>query len=260
MLLMTVPRYMGTEGLQGQLLYLLDVDAGTTQRLQNLVVADDEGVAGWSQPQLLAWSPASDEFACVCGSALFGTPQLQTYRLSDLDAKGHIDPVASIDIAPSQVTWGAAGIAVQFESPDGDWSFVTAGGVSENLIATANLLAPSLGDPEEFGSVRNFFSSSESDTSPIASGPAWTIDIDYGTTDSLPDRPAFRGGTAVTATAVSGGYLVVVRPRDAEPGEPPPPTILDVAFVDAAGNETSLTQLPLGTSSSAFAGALISPS
>ena len=36
MLLMTVPRYMGTEGLQGQLLYLLDIGAGTTQRLQDL--------------------------------------------------------------------------------------------------------------------------------------------------------------------------------------------------------------------------------
>ena len=76
----------------------------------------------------------------------------------------------------------------------------------------------------------------------------------------MPDRPAFRGGTAVSVSAVSGGYLVAVRPRDAEPGEPPPPTVLDVAFVDTAGNETSLTLLPLGATSPSFAGHLISPS
>ena len=70
----------------------------------------------------------------------------------------------------------------------------------------------------------------------------------------------FVEGTAVAVSAVSGGYLVAVRPRDAEPGEPPPPTVLDVALIDPAGNTTDLTQLPLGATSPSFAGHLVSPS
>ena len=85
-------------------------------------MADDEGDGGWAQPQLLAWSPASDEFACVCAGVFTETPQLQTYRVSDIDPEGLLDPVGGIGIAPSQINWGAAGIAVQLERPAGAWS------------------------------------------------------------------------------------------------------------------------------------------
>ncbi len=260
-LLMTIPP-PGFHDPRGQLLYLLDISARTTRLLQGVSVSEGEGMAGSAPAQLLVWSPSSDEFACVCGSMLFGTPQLQTYRLSDIDAEGRIDHVSrefGENLVPAQISWGAAGIAVQLERPDGPWSFVAAGGLSQEAnIASADLLALSLTSEVHFAEVKNLFPSF--DQVPFNDGPVWTIKLSDGSDGGLPDRPSLLAGTAVALSASRTGYLVVVRPQDAEPGEPPPPTTLGVVGVEWGTNTADLTQLPLGATSPTFAGNLVSSS
>jgi hypothetical protein len=254
-LLMSVPRAYGFEGPQGRLVYLLDVSTGDVTRLMNVTLVDDQGVAGGFIPQALAWSPSSDAFVCVCIAGQESGVETNVLYLADL-FRGSFETVRGVPFQPHQVAWGSEGIAVQLEAPDGQWRLLDEDLNPLEDLPPVDLLALAV-TTAEHALVRNFYPESVSDESPVASGPAWTIEIDDGSAPSLPGRPTFRGGTAVSVSAVAGGYAVVLRPRDAKPGEPPPPTELDVVLIDAGVNESSLTRLPRGTSGVSFAGSLV---
>jgi hypothetical protein len=249
--LLTTPSLPTADGNLGDYLYVLDIGNVASDRVPGVRVASDEG-ASWRQ--LLAWAPDGGHFSCACVDSGVGSagavPQWMLIpSIPPWYPETQGTGITRIDVSPFQVAAGSSGYFVQLE-PQGKW---LSAGVTElsfgDVMGQADLLALSGATNGHFARVRNTFTRGVG---------VWSIDIEEGLPDTLPNRPSWRDGTAVGVAWVGeDSYVVTVRPADAAPGEPPPPVALGVVVVDAAGNQQSLTRTTVGSTVPSFAANLV---
>ena len=234
------------------LLYLLDVESGEVTRVTNLTLVSYRDEVGSLEPQLIAWSPSSASFACVCRYSTDRLPSVWVVELSTLLPGGRVNGVSGVARQQRQVVWGDGGIAAQRES--GSWHHVHPGlGILIGLErASADQLALSINREAAYYLAVRSVTQYNSQV-----GTSEAVEYWIGTKGAVATAPRTMPGAATTVGAASDGFVLSLRRAQGELGGVGQLAPIDVVLVDAVGATSALTVLPAGSWSPTFAADLL---
>jgi hypothetical protein len=229
-------RFESSQRLLGTRVAVLDV--GTAEAsVGSWLLSDAYAESAWLEYNLMAWAPDSKEAFCICLGGDGAEPKLGVWSLKVWDAA--IDPVYSqtptaLDLAPAQISAGAAGLFMQMEPMGGSWSLLFGFTGHPEAGFQADTLALSTQDRSALALTRDgrYVLESESPLYPqVVSGP-------------LP------AGPVSSIQALGEDFALVSRPGTGL-SEPSPPLL---AHQLAKGSDPQLlTTFPAGTTSTSFA-------
>lgn len=225
-------RFESSQRLLGIRLAVLDV-ATAEFSLEDLQLSDANAESAWLEYNLMAWGPDSSAFYCVCMTGDDNVPRV--YRVTfGIDILGMLYTNVKVesDLAPAQISAGAAGLAAQL-TPNGDWSLVRPNGSVGQSKGTATLLSLSWDDARAYARVRDDTFAKET------AGAVHFVSLQAGPVSSLHAR--------------GSDFVLVSWPTDAAPGEPPPPQPLFAHLLTQDDEPQLLTTFPAGTKSTSFA-------
>lgn len=225
-------RFETSQRLLGIRLAVLDV-ATAEVSVEDLQLTDAYAESAWLEYNLMAWAPDSSDFYCVCLTSDDSVPRV--YRLTlgtDILDMPFTDVQVESDLAPAQISAGAAGLAAQLE-PNGAWGLVRPNGSLGRSMGPAALLSLSWSDVQEFARVQD-------------DAPAIET---FGGVHFV----SFPAGPVASLQALGSDFVLVSWPRDAVPGEPPPPQPLFAHLLMKDDEAQLLTTFPAGTTSTSFA-------
>lgn len=221
----------------GRPLALLDVAQGGQTLLHGATVSTlsaDRGI----QPQLVSWAPDASWFACTCTGESEPTQVRLVERIDAQD--GTIDHPSGWQGNVGGVSWGLNGLALR--DPDtARWRLVPTGqleghpGVPEWPVVGTGAAAVMAGQD-----LRHFLT---------ADAERFVVWSGIGG----PERRSLGSDRLVLVSDAVQGFLVGTRPGSSGTDAAP----LSVRWVSYFGELRELTQLPAGTSSASFAGALV---
>jgi hypothetical protein len=226
---------------------VLDISTGETEFFNGLRMLDAYVDSGWLRPNFMAWSPDSSSAYCVCLG-----PQTDHIAVWAVNATGSTPPFEISPepafLAQSQISVGTGGYAMQTDVDNGQW---LPGGIDDSgwqvwdsqALPRADALAVGV-DPSQ----PTAYTFMAVDGDQYSVGELGQKEYPWNVWAPMPG-----GGPVASVHAAPGGFIAVTWPKNAEPGEPPPPAPLEVWYFDAAGAQVQLSTLPEGTDSASFA-------
>lgn len=221
---------------------VLNVGSGEATVVEGLRGAQPPG-DGWLQPQLVAWSPDSSSVACVCAAAA-DPPEVWLLDVPDL-VDGSAAGRWNLPVEGWGLSWGQAGLAIKFDQRGAEWWHVSPGTLQAQGAPMWKRLADDVVALAFAEEDYRHFATADADSIRVWSG--------YGGAETW----LLRGEHLAFLAALPGGFAVVTWPADAQPGEPPAASPLQVRVIDYFGRVSQLTRLPAGTSTASFAADLV---
>ena len=239
-------QFESSQRLLGIHLAVLDV-ASAESSLEDLQLSDAYAESAWLEYNLMAWAPDSKTAYCVCLGGDGTDSELGIWAITIGDSPGGSFYTRVSNLAPSQISAGTGGLAIQVEPYGGAWELRTTwepgtdgGYLNRGDLGPAESLALSYDAPTAFAGVTN--------------GSFAIQDI-----RQRPEQIEWQrlpAGPVSSLLAYGPDYVLVSRPEDAAPGEPAPPAPLLAHVISEDAEPQLLTTFPAGTTSTSFAAAL----
>lgn len=215
------------------------LDLPTAQgSLEDLRLSDAITGPGWLEHNLMAWAPDSKSAYCVCLDRSGTNPDLGVWSITVGDNPIDTFYAQVSDLAPPQLSAGVGGLlAVQVEPSRGDWELRTDDYLNRGAVGPAESLALSHEVPTTFAGVTNV---------------GYAIQ-DFTVLTRLVQWQRLPAGPVSSIQAMHSDFVLVSRPLDAPPGEPPPPSPLVAHLLTPNAPPLAITTFPTGTTSTSFA-------
>ncbi|HEX5017248.1 MAG TPA: hypothetical protein VFX15_06650 [Actinomycetes bacterium] len=225
-----------SQRLLGIRLAVLDV-ATAESSLEDLQLSDAYAEEGWLQYNLMSWAPDSKSAYCVCLGRKGTDPQLGIWSITIGDTLEGAFYSQISKVVPSQISAGVTGLAVQLDPFGGSWEIRSDDYLNQADLGPAESLSLSGAVPTAFAAVRE---------------GRYTID-DVACDGCQVEWKQVPAGPVSSIQAFGSDYVLISRPENAAPGEPPPPTPLLAHVITADSAPRLLTTFPASTTSTSLA-------